>query len=227
VGGSTLFLTARIAGVRPLLLALPLLVAFLPALASAEVERRFEGQWVEVTGLAGIQFGGEIKNNLGQVNFDSDLSYGGMVGLRVADDGLIVVSYHRQRSNTRTMFPTLPANLDVDIGYLQIGGELELPLRPRIIPLIGLTVGATHFTPVVGDLGTAWYFSAVAYAGVKIPITKYFGLRSQIAVLGTVINGDGSLLCGSGPSGGGCNIKATDITGMVQGDFTAGVYFAF
>jgi hypothetical protein len=213
-----------------LLLAILLTLAFVPSLASAEVERRFEGRWVEITGFAGIQFGGEIENNLGQkVNFDSDLSFGGMIGLRVDDDALIVVSYHRQRSNAHAMFPTLPdpPPFDVDIGYLQIGGELELPLRPRIIPLIGLTVGATHFTPVDGNMGTSWYFSAVAYLGVKVPITKHFGLRSQISMLGTVINGDGSFLCGSGSSGSGCAIYATDITGMIQGNFTAGAYFAF
>jgi hypothetical protein len=214
-----------------LLLAILLTLTFVPSLALAEVERRFEGQWVELSGFAGIQSGGEVKNNLGQVNFDSGLSYGGMIGLRVDDDALIVVSYQRQRSNTRTMFlpalPPIPTDFDVDIGYLQIGGELELPLRPRIIPLIGLTVGATHFTPVNGDLGTSWYFSAVAYLGVKVPITKHFGLRSQISMLGTVINGDGSFLCGSGSSGSGCTINATDITGMIQGSFTAGVYLAF
>ena len=196
--------------------------------ADAEVEQRDEKPAFEITGLAGVQFGGEITGVGGRLNFDSAASYGGQVGARVQKDGLAIVSYQRQRSPVTVSFSdgSPPGKLDVDIGYLQVGGELELPVNPHLIPIIGLTIGATHLTPRGTGTPTEWFFSGTAFAGAKIPITKHIGLRTQIRFLGTLINSDTSFICISN-GGAVCKISVRDVEGLIQGDVTAGIYIAF
>lgn len=204
-----------------ILCGLALLFAAGPAQAE---DRSLRDNLIEVTGSVGYQFGGELDFDTAWANFDSAPNYGVMAGLRVNDYGLAVVSYHRQRSDTTLRIEGMPdQKFDVDIGYLQIGGELEYPYRKRLVPFFGMTVGAVHLSPDVSGGETSWFFAGTAYAGLKVPVTKYFGLRTQIRMLGTAIGGDSEVLC---VLPGGC-LVAADLNGMIQGDVTAGVYLAF
>jgi hypothetical protein len=84
-------------------------------------------------------------------------------------------------------------------------------------------VGAIHFTPQRSDLSTEWFFAGILYAGVKIPLHEHFGLRTQMRMLGTVIDSNTAWLCASQA---GCYVSG-DVTGMIQGDFSVGAYLAF
>jgi len=114
--------------------------------------------------------------------------------------------------------------LDLKVGYLQIGGELGGSIS-SVNLFFGITVGATHFTPDDGN--TEWFFSGTAYMGAKIPITKHLALRTQLRVLGTLIDSDSRWFCVSGGGGGGCVIAAGNFTGTVQGDVSVGLVLAF
>ena len=71
-----------------------------------------------------------------------------VLGYRVKDDGLLALSYTRQQPEFDTSLTGGGGqSFDVDVGYVQFGGELELHLKRRWVPFIGLTIGASHFSP--------------------------------------------------------------------------------
>jgi hypothetical protein len=185
-----------------------------------------EGGTFEITPMVGVTVGGSVDLPGAQIDFDTGLSYGGMVGMRVRDDALVVMSYHRQSTEAHyTDFGT-PANnasVDMNIDYLQFGGEIDFAHKARFSPLLGLTIGATHFSPDVPDVDSNWFFSAILYGGATFRLTKHIGLRAQARFIGTVISNNSSWLCAS-PVGCVVNVSAD---GVLQGDFSAGVYVAF
>jgi hypothetical protein len=179
----------------------------------------------EVTPLVGYQFGGEVDLVDGKATIDSGPMAGVMLGLRVTDHSLAILSYQMQVTDV-----TLRSNngqnsekFDLNIGYLQVGGEFGGRLSKHFGYTLGATIGTTHFSPP--DAGSSeWYFSGTIYLGTKYLITKNFGIRTQIRMLGTVLDSNSGWLCGSY---NGCLVVVNDVTGTIQGDFSAGLFFAF
>lgn len=184
---------------------------------------------VQITGLYGIGFGGSLDTDEGSIDLDSGRSFTVQAGLRVQEDGFAFVSFSRQSTVARfdSDSGTPPStSFDLDVGYLLIGGELDLPMSKHLVPFIGLGIGTTYFkVPGSGD-SPDWYFSGMAVGGLKIPIVKNVGLRTQVRFLGTVINGDASWFCGVN-GGATCAVSLGDSSGIIQGDVTGGLYVAF
>ncbi len=169
------------------------LLSSLLAGASAHAQQRSDHSRFEFAGLGGIQFGGSPELEDASGSFDLGPSFGGIASVRVSKEGLVAISYTRQRTRFVATWegpgPTTSQTVDADVGYLHVGGELELPVHPHLVPFIGLSVGATHFTPR-NPGATDWFFSGAFTGGLKVPVTKNFGLRGQMRLLGTLITGD-------------------------------------
>ena len=198
------------------------------ASAHAQQERRSDQGLFEFTALGGIQFGGSPDLVGFSGSLDSGPSFGGIAAVRVSDEGLVALSYTCQRTEFEVTstgpVPIGSRSIDVNVGYLQLGGELELPVSPRLVPFIGLSVGTTHLTPRNAG-ATNWFFSGTFTGGLKVPITRHVGLRTQMRLLGTLITADSSFLCES--DGGLKCFISSDLSGMIQGDLMAGVYVTF
>jgi hypothetical protein len=184
----------------------------------------------EITAMVGGTVGGSVDLIGGKIDFDAGPSYGGMLGYRVTDDSLVILSYHRQSTTANiSVFdpgdPLYPSqSVDMDIGHIQIGGELDFAHKARLSPLLGLTIGASHYSPELADAQTHWFFTAILYGGATFRITKHVGLRAQARAIGTVISANTRWVCGSLS---GCAFSMSGADGVVQGDFSAGVYVAF
>jgi opacity protein-like surface antigen len=97
---------------------------------------------------------------------------------------------------------------DLDVEYLQFGGMVSYPDAEytHVIPYIGMTVGAARFSPDGAGLNDETKFAATLGGGLRIPITKTFGVRLDLRVYGTVLDSDSEIFCVS--SGGAtCRIK--------------------
>jgi len=184
---------------------------------------------IEISGLVGVQFGGETDLNFptglkaGEASLESSEAYGATLGLRVREGALAVISYYRQP--TEVKFKPLDSSRDgqkigVDVGYLQIGGELEQSLASHIKPFMGLTIGATHMNPDGGN--TEWFFSGMLYAGAKFPFNEHVGIRMQMGLMGVLLDNDSQWLCVNSA----CLVQA-DVSGFIQGNFSVGVFVAF
>jgi hypothetical protein len=177
----------------------------------------------EVTPMVGYQFGGNVDLENGEATIDSNPAVGLMMGLRMSKNSLAILSYQIQLTDVELSLKGQPKRKsDLNVGYLQIGGELDGRLTERIRYFFGGTVGTTHFSPKDGN--SEWYFSGTIFSGAKYRISEMFGIRAQIRMLGTVLNGDSSWLC---TSQGGCLIQVKDVTGTIQGDVGVGVYVRF
>ena len=197
-------------------------------------EDRGRDHFWEITPLVGIGWGGSIdfvgstSGGSGEIEFESGPVIGAQIGARFAEEGAGFVSYQFQRTTAEVRWDAnfLPdQSIDVDIGYLQFGGELELPVNPRLTPFIGLGIGATHITPREGDGDTEWFFSGSFFGGAKLALTRHVGLRLQMNLLATVIQNDSDIFCVS--SGGLTCAVSTDLESMIQGNFVGSVYVAF
>jgi hypothetical protein len=204
--------------------ALMCLLSACPALAEGLEPQRFE-----ISAMAGWQWGGSVDMAAGNGSLDSGPGFDGIIAYRVQEDGLMALTYSVQRTDFTANFLDVNGKLvrrtvPVNVGYAHFMGELELPRSERFVPFIGLSVGATHFTPR-GQGETGWFFSAAFIGGIKYRITDHLGLRTQMRMLATVINGDSRIFCAS--SGGLTCAFSTSLEGMLQGDIVGGLYVAF
>lgn len=197
------------------------LVVFFAAMAAAAESGNYE-----ITALGGVGFGGSTDLELGDGSLDAGASYGAMLAARVRRDGLVALSYTRQRTEFDVALTGGGSQrLDVDVGYVQFGGELEFhPTGRRIVPFIGLSLGASHFSPRGGGR-TEWFFAGTFTGGLKIPLTEHVGLRAQMRVMGTLIDGKSDIFCVG--AGGVTCVVAGSADGLFQGDALAGIYVTF
>jgi hypothetical protein len=206
-----------------------LLASLAVASQAAAAVDRIEPGMIQLSGWGGYAWGGSVDVTGGQVNLDSAPSYGAQVGLRVQDDGFAFVSFTQQSTTARVSFdngdPT--QSYGVKVGYLQIGGELDLPMSRHLVPFIGLSIGASYVKPEISNENANWFFAGSALAGIKIPITKNIGIRTQMRFLGTVVSSDTRFACGSAGGSGSCAVRVDNSTGFIQGDVTGGLFIAF
>jgi hypothetical protein len=214
---------------------LPVSAALGQSKRHAEITR---GQHAEITVLGGIQYGGAIDDlvlerglqiGLGSGSFEWGPALMAIAGYRVGPDGLVTLSYSRQRTqfDAKVLFNDgsyQRREISVDVGYAQFGGELEIPMNERVVPFIGLSLGASHFTPR-RDGSTNWFFAGAFTGGFKLRITDWLGVRTQMRLLATAIGSESQIFCVS--SGGAVCAISADLTGFVQGDLMAGLYVAF
>jgi hypothetical protein len=181
---------------------------------------------VELIGMGGYQFGGSVDLHEGSADFENGPTVGGILGVRVRGNALAIAGYHYQFSKVKITSGHEgddDESFDMAIGYLQIGGEIEFPVHPRIKPFLGMTLGAVHFTPATEDAVTDWFFAGALFGGFKIPLSRHFGLRTNIKMLVTVLDNDSASLCVSGK---GC-VTEIDVNAMVQGEISGGAYLSF
>jgi hypothetical protein len=204
------------------------------AAGSATAERPADPSW-EISALAGGGFGGSINISLidgvsfadASIDLAPGWAYQAIIGLRLRSDegNLIVVSYSRQRSAFELKGLGVPnVSTDIDMGVIQIGGEIDGKIAKHVKPFFGLGVGATHYSPLSSKLSTSWYFSGTVWGGLKFPITDHIGIRTQGRMIGTLISKNSNVFCTTGI---GCVVSISDISGPISGDLMAGLYVAF
>ena len=130
-----------------------------------------------MVGFGGVGFTADLgvssDTQSGNVSFDSAPVYGGLVGFQAQRHGYAYLSYSRMETTAYFRpaggFET-SRQTDVSFDYLQVGGNLEAP-HGRVVPYLGLSLGATRLAPVEGS-GNDFSFSGVLDGGVKIMLTR-------------------------------------------------------
>ncbi|MBW2233005.1 MAG: hypothetical protein JRH17_21685 [Deltaproteobacteria bacterium] len=215
-------------------LALPVSLIMTITPGSACAERAADPSW-EISGLAGGGFGGsidistidDIRLNNTEINLAPGWAYQGIIGLRLrSDEGrLITVSYSRQRSAfDLTGLNVPPLSIDMDMGVVQIGGEIDGKIGKHFKPFFGLGIGATHYSPLSSQMDTEWFFSGTVFGGLKFAFNEHFGIRTQGRMIGTLLNADSTIFCRTGT---GCVVTINEVSGPISGDLMAGIYVAF
>ncbi len=170
-----------------------------PASAQEPVRERR----VEIIGYGGVGFTADIgvssDTQGGNVSFDSAPVYGGLIGFRAQPHGYAYLSYSRMQT-TAYFRPSggfeTSGQTDVSFDYLQVGGNLEAPYG-RVVPYLGLSIGATRLAPIDGT-GNDFSFSSVLDGGVKIMLTDFLDVRLIGRMPVSFVSGEAAALCVGG-----------------------------
>ncbi|MBS0418605.1 MAG: outer membrane beta-barrel protein [Proteobacteria bacterium] len=211
------------------------------AVASAQAAdgaRHRNDSWgFEVAGFGGWTTGGEFKWQGGGAIVNDDVTATGSriglndhssfaiaAGMRASDSTSYEVFYSREASQLQTpLRGSSPA--DVTVSYLQLGGTLVLdesdrPLKPYAIGGLGIT----RLSPgESGDSRTRP--SASLGLGLRWAATEHLSLRLEGRGFVTLMNNN-AVFCKSDQNGLLCRVHG-DGTTFIQGQFLAGVAFAF
>ena len=203
-------------------------VAQAQGMPSGEEDDTGPMRW-EVTPFVGYRMGGNFDLDGSTTSNRADLndhnSFGFAINLFPADDSASYeLFYSRQQTSLASDSPLAPFDLNVE--YLHIGGTLllndELPIAPYMVGGVGLT----RLSPQTGPGTDDTRFSFSLGAGVKLPVTKHFGVRLEARGYLTLVNSDGAFFCSSDSQGGVCAIKVKSDT-LIQYELLAGAVFAF
>jgi opacity protein-like surface antigen len=184
----------------------------------------------EVTPFVGYRMGGnfdlEGSPSASKVDLDDHGSFGLAVNLFSSGDKSesYELFYSRQEASVAKSSPLAPFDLNVE--YLHLGGTLvvndELPLEPYIVGGLGLT----RFSPQTGNGGDDSRFSLSLGGGLKLPVTKRFGVRLEARGYVTFVNSDSAFLCVSDSQGAACGVRVKGDS-FIQYELLAGAAFAF
>lgn len=194
------------------------LVAALTSFASLGAdEPRFQ-----VAPFAGYATGGEFETDAG-VERDADETGGWGLALSLKEQApnyyeLLYASFDTEVEGDTP--------LDMDIDYLQIGGTAGWPDAKRVIPYLGLTIGAARFSPDVNGLDSATKFAFSIGAGVRVPITEHIGIRGEWRSYVTVLGSDSDLFCASAGGAATCALRSHSDT-FLQHTAQLGVIIGF
>jgi opacity protein-like surface antigen len=179
----------------------------LPARAQ-EPPREYNG--FEFTPFVGYMAGGEFEDPADDSDRDLDAGtdFGIMINAAAEWWRHYEMLYLRQSTEVDGFEP-----FDMDVEYLQFGGTVSYPDTEAkyVIPYVAMTIGAARFSPDAAGLDDETKFALTLGGGLRIPITKNFGVRLDLRVFGTVLDSDSDIFCVSS-AGLTCRIKA-------KGDF--------
>lgn len=185
--------------------ALTAAVAMLAAIPAFASEPEQAHNRVEFTPFAGYMTGGEFEDPTDATDrdLDEDTSFGLFIDF-AADDWRhyeILLADMDTEVDGETPF-------DMGVQYLHIGGTVSHPDARYVIPYFGMTVGAARFSPDEAGLDDETKFSFSAGGGVRVPITRHFGVRFDARAFLTVLDSEGDLFCASANGVGTCRIRA-------------------
>jgi len=158
---------------------------------------------LELVGYGGVGFTADIgvssDTQGGNVSFDSAPVYGALLCFRAQRNGYAYLSYSRMET-TAYFRPSggfeTSGQTNVSFDYLQVGGNLEAP-HGRVVPYLGLSIGATRLAPVDGS-GNDFSFSAVLDGGLKIMLTDFLDVRLIGRMPLSFMSGDAAAFCVGG-----------------------------
>ena len=111
---------------------------------------------------------------------------------------------------------------DMAVEYIQAGALYEADRNGRLKAFGMGSLGVTHYNPKESGRSSEWRFSGGFGIGGKSSVSERVAIRTEARLMFTLINGAGSIFCGSG----GClaNVQGT---GVAQLLLTAGLTFKF
>ena len=191
---------------------------------AAGIGRGFaQAEHVELVPLVGFRSSVEFtdKTEDERWEFDSNVSFGLILDINLDGNGFIELYAGTQPTTLGPRDGTagLPV-FDVNVDYFQIGGLYQWDKKP-VLPFINVLLGVASFRPSDADVDPEVAFSFSVGTGIKAYFNKRWGLRADLRVFGTAVNGEDEWFCGSG--------TCLDVKGTIlfQPEISVGVVIGF
>jgi opacity protein-like surface antigen len=183
----------------------------------------------QLTPFAGYRFGGTFEDEETNQEYDLDdsPSYGVILNFPSRGNTEWEIYYSKQATSLDNAgFIASDTELDVDVEYLQAGGTYLFEQTAQALPYFVATAGATKISPDGPGAKSDTFFSFGVGGGWKFFPASRIGLRLDGRFLGTFVDSNSKIFCGSGPAGGTCAISTVGKL-LYQFELQAGVIFRF
>ncbi len=181
----------------------------------------------EISPLVGYQFGGKFRMYEGELKIQDEMNYGLAFSTEMAQDTRLEFIWTSMQTSADFKpyygYGYLEGGFDLNINYYQIGGVREFPSGGAVVPFGEFTMGAVQFTPSDANVQESWRFSIALGGGAKFWLSDRIGIRLQGRLLMPLYFQGVSIYAGTGGSGMGVGAGVP----IIQGDFMAGLIFAF
>ncbi len=215
-----------------------LLATLLITIASTAVNAGEAGEYrVSVTPVIGYRMGGSFDgkdDDSGESGADIDLDDDAMAGFIVnapfdtlAGDAYTEWEFYFARQSVG--LGGVPAGvdpaLDLDITHYLVGGTY-VGGGENVRPFLAAGLGAAHLSPDAAGYDSDTVFGFGIGLGAQLFPASRIGGRIEGRMLGSVIDSDSALFCGSGPAGSGCAFRASGDL-LLQWEIFGGVTVRF
>ena len=181
-----------------------------------------KAQTVEITPFGGYVFPSRWYASGGDLYFQGNGQYGGMISVgisRVVDVDLI---YNRSDTKVQVSLIGYPyQEIPLSINYFQIGGTKNFRINKIASPFFGLNLGGVLAAPKTGNYYGQWFFSVGMIGGAKIYFSKRVGLRLQAQMYMPIQSAGYMFYVGPGGVSSGMTLNST----LIQFGFTGGLIF--
>jgi hypothetical protein len=196
--------------------------------------QRYPERKFEITPFGGWFWSSNLEGYYGQLQIDDNTNYGVAVDIHVERGMALELLWSMSTLGVEAQeYPAFGGTLepvdqfDLQTHYFQIGGVYHVPQR-NIAPFFSYSVGAAYFHPTGGTnkevtYQDVWRFAMSLGGGVKVMFSDALGLRLQGRLFMPMYFGGGTFLVGTG----GAAVAVSSVIPVIQGDFTAGLIFAF
>ena len=188
----------------------------------------------ELTPFIGWQWSTRTNTYGGEFSTKDGINYGGLVDIHIQRNVDIELLYIYFPTQTRLESYTygIPSTdyFNVAFHYMQIGYVKSLKPHAKVEPFLtgSLGAGVAVADDIVYDNVTlsaedTWRFAIAFGGGAKVWFSEKLGLRLQARLLMPIYFAGSSVYFGTGGSG----FAVSGGIPLLQGDFTAGLIFAF
>jgi len=137
-------------------------------------------QEIELTGFGGYMLNTDLKTYYGNYKLDNNLNYGGVLGLGLAPDMFVELTYMRQDTKVQYYYQNANEPLKMSTEYYHIGTQKAMGTG-NVKPFGAFSLGATRFY-LKESYGNAyeyveWTMSFALGLGAKILVSDKLGFR--------------------------------------------------
>ncbi|WDE12635.1 hypothetical protein [Thalassomonas haliotis] len=191
-----------------------------------------DNQGLEFTPFIGYRLDGDFEQTdpatgiATELSLEDKASFGFIIAWPYSDQrqGEFLLSHYQTdftNRNSATFSTSLSESKEIDVTYLQVGGNVPLTHIPVPVKLSG-GLGLTYLAPENSRFDSESQFSVNLGLQTRLPINKQLALRIDARIFATFFDSDGELFC----SNQGC-IASVSSDLWLQGELTAGLSFSF
>jgi hypothetical protein len=181
----------------------------------------------EITPIVGYQFGGKLRMYEGDLKVKDQMNYGLAASTALAQDTKLEFMWTHMETSAEFKpyygYEYLRGQFNLNINYYQLGALKEFPKGGAVVPFGEFTLGAVQFSPTESYVDETWRFSITLGGGAKFWLSDHIGIRLQGRLLMPLYFQGVSIYAGTGGTGMGIGAGVP----IIQGDFLAGLIFAF
>ena len=166
---------------------------------------------------------GSGGNYPGVATFAGNVQYGLELGLPLSRNIDIFLKYQRLGTFVKMNTPVWgeAGSLTINHNYILSGINFNFRVNRTLSPFAGVTLGTLNIVPNGTDLRDYWYFILGAQGGMKVYLSRWFGLRFQAEILYQLHTDRAPFLFSDNQT----DIPVDARSNMIQAGISAGVIF--